>query len=117
MPRLNNENRNWILGFLETGILQIEVARRFNVARSKICRLARRVRQTGTVAYRPRPGQARVTSRQDNYIRQRHLRDRFQTAAATASVIIGNRGRQIHRRTVSRRLKEFGIRYHIIDPY
>ena len=54
-------------------------------------------------------GQARVTSqRQDNYIR--HLRDRFQTAAATASVIIGNRGRQIHHRTVSRHLKEFGIR-------
>ena len=50
--------------------------------------------------------------RQDNYIRQRHLRDRFQTAVATASVVIGNRGRPIHRRTVSRRLRAFGIRCH-----
>ena len=111
MPRLNNENRNRILGLLEAGVSQKEVARRFAVARTTIVRLVQRVRQTGTVADRPRPGQQRVTSRrQDNYIRQRHLRDRFQTAAETASVIIGNRGRHIHRRTVSRRLKEFGIR-------
>ena len=66
MPNLNNKNRNRILGLLESGISQIEVARHFNVARLLICRLAQRVRQTGTVADRPRPGQARVTSqRQD----------------------------------------------------
>ena len=102
MPRLHSENRNRILGLLEADISQTEVARRFNVAKSTICHLAQHVRQTGTVADRPRPEQAIVTSqRQDNYIRQRHLRVRLQTAAATASVIIGNRGRQIHRRTVS----------------
>lgn len=111
MPRLNNDNRNRILGLLEAGISQSEVARRYNVARSTISRLVERVRLTGTVSDRPRTGQPRVTSqRQDNYIRQRHLRDRFATAAATASVIIGNRGRPIHRRTVSRRLKERRIR-------
>lgn len=83
---------------------------RYNVARSTIVSPIRRVRQTGKVADRPRPGQARVTSRhQDNYIRQRHLRDRFQTAKATASVVIANRGQRLHRMTVSRRLKEFGI--------
>ena len=89
----------------------MEVARRFNIARPTICCLAQLVRQTGTVADRPRPGQARVTSqRQDNYHGQCQLRDRFQTAAASVSVIIGYRGRRIHRKTVSRGLKEFGIR-------
>ena len=116
MPRLHSENRNRILGLLEADISQTEVARRFNVAKSTICHLAQHVRQTGTVADRPRLEQAIVTSqRQDNYIRQRHLRVRLQMAAATASVIIGSRGRQIHRRTVSRRLKDFGIRCH--RPY
>ena len=61
MPRLNNENRNRILGLQEAGISQIEVARHFNVARSTICHLAQPVKQTGTVADRPRRGQARVT--------------------------------------------------------
>lgn len=111
MPRLNNENRNRILGLLDAGISQKDIARRFNVDRTTIYRLVQRVRLTGTVNDRPRPGQVRVTSRrQDNYIRQLHLRHRFQTAAQTASVVIGNRGRRIHRMTVSRRLKEFGVR-------
>ena len=109
MPRLNSENRNWILGLLDVGISQIENLGCSNVARM-ICRLAQHVRQTGTVADHPRPGQVRVTSqRQDNYMPELHLWDCFQTAAATASVIISNRGRQIHHRTVSRGLKEFGI--------
>ena len=114
MPRLNNETRNRILGLLEAGISQMGVMRRFNVARSNISCLAQSVRQTGTFADRPRPGQARVMSqRQDNYIRQRYLRERFQTDAATASVIIGKRGRQICRRTVS----VFTAVDHIMDPY
>ena len=67
MPRLSNENRNRILGLLDAGVSQNEVSRRFNVARSTIVRLIQRVRQTGTVADRPRPGNRRVMSRrQDN---------------------------------------------------
>ena len=57
MPRLSNENRNRILGLLDAGVSQNKVSRRFNVARSTIVRLIQRVRQTGTVADRPRPGQ------------------------------------------------------------
>ena len=60
---------------LECGRTEIQVARRFNVARSTIIRLTRRVRETGTFADRPRSDAPRVTTvRQDNYIRQRHLR-------------------------------------------
>ena len=111
MPRLNDADRNRILGLLEAGVSQNQISRQFNVARSTVVRLVRRVRQTGSVSDRPRPGQPRVTSRrQDVFIRQRHLRDRTVTTQSTAPLVIGTRGRPIHRRTVSRRLREFNIR-------
>ena len=60
---------------------------------------------------RPRPGAPRVTSvRQDNFIRQRHLRDRYVTAECTALTINGNRERTISRNTVRNRLRDRGIR-------
>jgi len=67
---------------------------------------------TGTTAERPRPGQPRVRSvRPDNYIRQRHLRNRFATAPSTADAMVDNRGRSTHRDTVINRLsvRERGI--------
>ena len=95
------------MGILESGLSQNQVARRFNVARSTIVRLVRRVEATGSVSDRPRPGAPRVTSvRQDTFIRQRHLRNRFVTAQSTTSLIIGNRGRAISRNAVRRRLRE-----------
>jgi len=73
MPRVNNEDR--ACAMLECGRTEIQMARRFNVARSTVTRLTRRVRETGTFADRPRSDAPRVTTvRQDNYIRQRHLR-------------------------------------------
>ena len=61
-------------------------------------------------ADRPSSGRPCVTSvRQDNFIRQRHLRDRFVTAESTSSVVVGNRGRPISRYMVRRRLRERGI--------
>ena len=111
MPRLNNDDRNRILGLLEGGLSQTQVALRFNVARCTINRLVQRYRATGSVADRPRAGAPRVTSRrQDVYIRVRHLRNRFLTASSTARVIMGNRGRPIHRTTVANRLRSYGIR-------
>lgn len=110
MPRLNYENRNRILGLLQGGVSQTEVARRFNVHRSTVFRLIRRFNATGSVADRPRPGARRVTTaRQDVFIRQRHLRNRFLNAQSTASIVVGTRGRTIHRRTVANRLRERGI--------
>ena len=110
MPRLNSEERARVLAMLECGRTQEQVARRFNVSRSTIRRLVRCVRVTGTYADRPRSGRPRVTSvRQDNFIRQRHLRDRFVTAESTSRVVVGNRGRPISRYTVRRRLRERGI--------
>ena len=110
MPRLSLAHRNQILGLLEAGQSQTVVAGRYNVSRSTITRLVQRVNMTGRVEDRPRSGAPRVTSvRQDNFIRQRHLRDRFLTAQGTSNVVVGNHGRPIHRTTVGRRLRERGI--------
>ena len=103
MPRLNSEERARVLAMLECGRTQEQVARRFNVSRLTIRRLVRRARVTGTFPNQPRSGRSRVTSvRQDNFIRQRHLRDRFVTAESTSHVVVGNRGRPISRYTVRR---------------
>ena len=110
MPRLNNEDRARALGMLESGRTQDYVARHFNVSRRTVTRLVQRVNATGSLADRPRSGAPRVTSvRQDVYIRQRHLRDRFVTAQSTSSLVLGNRGRTISRNTVRNRLREHGI--------
>ena len=96
---------------LECGRSQDNVARRFNVSRSTITRLVHRVIVTGGLSDRPRPGAPRVTSvRQDNFIRQRHLRDRYVTAESTALTVNWNRGRTISRNTVRNRLRDRGIR-------
>jgi len=42
-------------------------------------------------------------------VRQRQLRNRFATAQSTANVMVGNRGRSIHRDTVINCLRERGI--------
>ena len=50
MPRLNNENRARASGMLERSRSQDYVARRFNVSRSPIVRLVRRVNVTSAEA-------------------------------------------------------------------
>ena len=101
MPRLNNENRTRALGMLECGISQNDVASRFGVSISTIARLVQRVNTTGSLSDRPRSGAPRVTSvRQDVFIRQRYLRDRFTTSKSTSAVVVGNRGRAVSRNTV-----------------
>jgi len=110
MPRLTFAQRNQALELLAGGATQTEVAGRFNVADSTITRLVTRVNATGTTADRPRPGQSRVTRvRQDNYIRQRHLRNRFATAQSIAKAMVGNSGRSLHHDTVINRLRDHGI--------
>jgi len=94
MQRLTFAKRNLALVLLP-GATLTGVARRFNVADSTITRLVTRVNATGTTADRPCPcpGQPRVTSvRQDNYIRQRHLRNRLAMAQSTANAMVSNRG-------------------------
>ena len=96
--------------------MQEQVPRRYNVSRSIIVHLIRRIKVTRTFADRPRSGRPRVMSvRQDNYVRQCHLPDRFVTAESTSWLIVGNHGHPISWHTVRNRLREWGIRCH--RPY
>ena len=111
MPRLRQNQRAAATTMLLNGASQTAVAAHFNVHRSTISRLYDRLRTTGTTNDRPRSGRPRVTSlRQDRYIRLVHRRDRFQTPGETAMTIRGVHNHRICARTVSNRLREFGIR-------
>ena len=50
-----------------------------------------------------------MSTRQDNFLRQRHLHDRYVTAEPTAATLVGNRGRTISRNTVRNRLRDRGL--------
>ena len=109
MPRLDSATRNIIIGQLQAGISQSEVARTVNVNQSTISRLWSRFQQTGTTNDRPRSGRPRITTRrQDRYIRVFHLRHRTVTATITAVGLPG--GRRISSQTVRNRLRVHGIR-------
>ena len=110
MPRLSNTERERAVGMLQGNISMRTVARRLNCHPSTISRLQQRLRLTGSTIDRPRPGQPRVTTpRQDGYIRQLHLRNRFQTATATGGMVVGGRG-SVSAQTVRRRLQAAGLR-------
>ena len=69
MPRLDSDSRNQIIGMLNAGISQREVARRFAVNVSTVLRLNRKFIVTGSIKDCPRSGQPRVTTRpKDNLI-------------------------------------------------
>lgn len=106
MPRLTRDERWRAVGLLDAGLSARQVARRFGCNVSTIARLLQRHEETGSVADRPRPGRARVTTPdQDRYIEMQHLRDRFRTATQTARETPGRHQPRISANTVRRRLR------------
>ena len=106
MPRLSKIERERAIGMLQAGCTLTAVATRFNVAVSTIHRLRRRVNETGVTDDHPRPGAPRVTTQaQDRFIRQQHLRYRFQQATQTAAQTVGLRNTPISSQTVRNRLR------------
>ena len=84
---------------------------RYVVTRDTITRLLTRYRLYGTVINLRRSGHPRVTTaRQDRHIWNSHLRNRFQTAVATAAVILGRTNNRISAQTVRNRLAKRGIK-------
>ncbi|MGH0144354.1 UNVERIFIED_CONTAM: hypothetical protein FKN15_003333 [Acipenser sinensis] len=74
---------------------------------STISRLVQRNQETGSVRDRPCPVRQMVTTpAQDRHIRLIHLRNRFQTAVATAREIPGRNNPRISRMIVARHLHE-----------
>ena len=85
---------------------QQQVANHFGVNVSTIERLARRLREIGHLADRPRSGRPRVTSRRQNRtIRLAHLRNRHLTATETTLNTVGTHNRQISPKTIGSRLR------------
>lgn len=108
MPRLSAIERERAVGMAHAGATHAHIARTFGCRREVITRLMQRLRQTGQTTDRPRSGRPRVTTPiEDRYIRGLHLRNRFIPATLTAATALG---RQISRQTVSRRLREHGLR-------
>ena len=104
MPRLNEAERNQILGMLINSRLK-DVCERFNVSKQAVINLKNKVQQTGSVKDRQRSGRPKVTNEvDDRRIYLNHLRNRFLTAADTG------RNLEISRQTVVRRLKNNGLK-------
>ena len=91
MPRLSQNDRDRAFGMLESGYYQTDVARRFGVHRTTIARLWDRYNTIGSTDDRPRPGQRRVATPRERYIRRIHTRKRFRSATITARTLPGRR--------------------------
>ena len=82
MPRIPNNLREWAIGMLDAGMSTEYVARHVGCSSLVIRNLRIRFRTTGSTNDLPRRGRPRV---QDRYIMNTHLRNRLQTATATAA--------------------------------
>ena len=106
--RMSNRDRYEAVGMLR-GMTVNDVAVHFNLNRSTIFRLKRKLNQTGDGVDLQRTGRPRKTSAaEDRHLRTLHLRNRFRSASETARNWARNEW--ISLRTVLRRLKNAGLR-------
>ena len=121
MPKIPNNLRERAIGMLDAGMLDAgmstdDVARHVGSSSRAIRNLRARFRTTGRTDDWPRRGRPRVTTRgQDRYIMNTHLRNRFQTATATAANTPGLHNNRISGQTVRNRLRGNGL--HGRRPY
>ena len=111
MLRIPKHLRERVIGMLEAGAstekLSVQVGSSVQAVRS----LRRQFVQTGSTEDLPRRGRPRVTTpAQDRYILNQHLRNRFLTVTATASVTPSTHNSRISAQTVRNRLAENNLR-------
>lgn len=95
---------------LEDGDRQCEVARRFGVSPSVVCRLWQRYRETGLYTQRPRTGRPRVlTARQDRYLTTLARRNRRLDAVSLRNEVQDATGRRVSVQTILNRLHTAGL--------
>jgi len=106
MPRVPEDVRNRILGHVQAGSTEAEVARTFNVHRHTVANILRKFNITQSVADLPRSGRPKVTTAaQDRRLVLVAVRERHSTARA-----IGAQAHvQCSDRTVRRRLEATGL--------
>ena len=111
MPRLSLRDRDRALGQLEAGRHADDVAADFGCHVSTMYRLLERHRITGDASDRRHSGRPRVTSvRQERFKWLTHIRNRFQSAAATSRQTRSLNNRRISVYTVRRHLRNAGLR-------
>ena len=87
-----------------------QVTALFNCHRHTITRVLHHNQQYGGVVDRPRTGCPRATTqRQDEWIQQHHLENRFHTAVDTATIRMIRRHQGVHPSIGMRRLDEVGL--------
>ena len=97
---------------LQAGAMVNYIAQHFGCSRQTIHNLNTRFAITGSVRDRPRPGQHRVTSQQDDrYITLTHLRNRFSPATATARQL------GVNAQTIRNRLRQNNIPIRVRRSY
>ena len=108
--RLSDADRGRALALLNEGYGVTEVGRRVGVTWSVIGRLRDRFLQTGNVQERRRSGRPRVTSRrEDRYVLNIALRDRFVTAPRVRGLLQAATNNNVSVRTIRNRLREGGV--------
>ena len=116
MPRIPNNLCERAIGMLDAGMSTEHVVRHVGCSSRAIRNFCIRLRTTGSTNDLPRRGRPRFTTRgPDHYIMNTHLRNRFQTATATAANTPGLHNNRISAQTVCNRWRENGI--HARRPY
>ena len=86
MPRIPQNLRERAIGMLNSGMTMNTVAMNIGCSTRAIRHLRQRFQAAERTEDRPRSGRLRVTTcGQDRYIRNIHLRNRFQITTATAA--------------------------------
>lgn len=111
--RLTDAQRWSIIGQLNVGERQTDVAVRYGVSQSVVSRLYQRYQQTGDVKERHGRGRPRSTSgRDDRYIEIQALRSRSLSAPAMRTRLRNVRNVNVSVQTVRNRLHERGLNAH-----
>ena len=105
MPRISPNLRERATTCLNAVMTMNVVAMKTGCTTRAFRYLRQRFQATGLTEDRPRSGRPRVTTRSlDRYIRNSHLRNRFQAATATAVNTHGTHNNRISTQTVHNRL-------------
>lgn len=108
--RLDDGMRWRIVGRLEAGQSQLQVATEFNITPSVVSNLWKQFLETGSISRKPGQGRPRATTdNEDHYLALTAKRHRYSTASQLSRELNAATGTRISRHTVARRLHETGL--------
>ena len=112
MPRLSLSDRQELINLHLSGLSNREIGRRLKCDEKTVRTTVKKHQNTGSVRDAPKSGRPRVTSyREDNAIKIRSLRNRFETAPQIQQQC--NLVKKCSLSTVKNRLKEFNLKGYV----